>query len=112
MDLKSIEQTFNLIYDFEKINNSTRKILEEIVSKSSINFLKDEKGNLPKGVKYSDLLIEYKCVNIFINNSDREFPYFRICYDLVHPKTGIQMFYYHVDYNIDGEFSDDYFGRY
>ncbi|MEK4850027.1 hypothetical protein NST04_09265 [Paenibacillus sp. FSL H7-0756] len=112
MDLKLIEQTFNRIYEFEKIKDSTRKILEDLLLKSSINFLNDEKGNLPKGLEYSDLLIQYKCVNIFVNSIDREFPYFRICFDLVHPKTEIQIFYYHVDYNIDGKFSDDYFGRY
>lgn len=112
MDLKLIEQTFNIIYEFEKIKDSTRNILEELLLKSSKNFLKDEEGSLPKGLGYSDLLIQYKCVNIFVNNIDRDFPYFRICFDLVHPKTGIQIFYYHVDYNIDGQFSDDYFARY
>ncbi|ODP29529.1 hypothetical protein PTI45_01012 [Paenibacillus nuruki] len=112
MDLKSIEHTFNLIYDFEKLKDSTQEILEELVHKCSTNFLKDEERSLPKGLSYSDLTIQYRYVSIFVNSFDREFPYFRICFDLVHPKTGIQLFYYHVDYNIDGEFSDEYFGTY
>ncbi len=110
--MKSIEQTFNAIYDFEKMKDSTKKQLEALVNNYPNNILKDEEGSLPKGLSYSDFRIQYKCVNMFINNFDREFPYFRICFDLVHPKTGIQLFYYDVDYNIDGEFSDEYFGRY
>lgn len=66
---------------------------------------------MPKGLQYSDLKIEYKYTNIFVNNIDREFPYFRISLRLVHPKTGIGIYYYDVDYNMDGEFSDEYFSR-
>lgn len=112
VDLKSLEETFNNVYDFEMLKHKTGQHLKELVQNYPQNFLKDEQGSLPKGLSYSDLNIRYKCVNIFINNFDREAPFFRICFDLVHPRTGIQIFYYDVDYNIDGEFSDEYFGRY
>lgn len=112
VDLKSIEETFNNVYDFEILKHKTGQRLKELVQNYPNNFLKDEQGSLPKGLNYSDLSIRYKCVNIFINNFDREVPFFRICFDLVHPMTGIQIFYYDVDYNIDGKFSDEYFGRY
>lgn len=111
MNLKSIEQIFNDNYDFEKLKKNTVHLLENLIQNSDNNFLKDVEGELPKGLKYSDLKIKYNCTNIFVNNNDREYPYFRISLHLVHPKTGIRLFYYDVDYNIDGEFSDEYFSR-
>ncbi len=112
MKLNLIEQNFNLTYNFEKVKRQTSELLEELVRKSSTNFLKEESSNLPKGLSYSDLKIRYKQVNIFLNNFDRDIPYFRVCFELIHPKTEIQIFYYDVDYDIDGNFSDEYFGRY
>jgi len=48
MDLKSIENTFNLIYDFEKLKDSTQAILEGLIRQCSNNFLKDKEMSLPK----------------------------------------------------------------
>nr|WP_216855420.1 hypothetical protein [Paenibacillus alba] len=107
-----IEQAFNDKYNFEKTKKNSIELLEKLISNSHCNFLKDEEEKLPAGLKYSDLKIRYKCTNIFINNTDREFPYYRICLELVHPRTEIQLFYYDVDYNIQGDFSDEYFGKY
>lgn len=112
MDLQTIEQIFNDNYNFEKLKENTIDILEKLIINSHHNFLKDAEAELPKGLKYSDLKIKYNCTNIFVNNHDREFPFFRISLHLVHPKSGVRLFYYDVDYTISGEFSDEYFSRY
>nr|WP_202113090.1 hypothetical protein [Paenibacillus sp. MMS18-CY102] len=90
--MKSIEQSFNDKYNFEALKNNTIEILKRLIRNSDHNFLQDEKGELPAGLEFSDLQIEY------IHTS-------------INPKTGIRLFYYDVDYNMDGEFSDEYFSR-
>lgn len=112
MDLKTIEQIFNDNYNFENLKEKTIDQLERLILNSQNNFLKDEEAELPRGLKYSDLKIEYICTNIFVNNHDREFPFFRISLHLNNPNTGICIFYYDVDYTINGEFSDEYFSSF
>ena len=112
MNLLNLEKLFNDTYSFEEIKIKSIKLLEDLLWNSDSNFLKEEEEKLSDNLKLKDFIIRYKCTQLLINNHDREYPFFRICLELLHPETEIQRYYYDIEYTIDGEFSDEYFGMY
>lgn len=110
MNLLDIESTFNETYFIENLKKNSMDMLEEIILNSNSNFLKEDEWELPENIKFKDFSIRYKCTQLFINNHDRVYPFFRVCLELLHPKTQIPQYYYDVEYTIEGEFSDEYFG--
>ncbi|OBY76344.1 hypothetical protein BBG47_27685 [Paenibacillus sp. KS1] len=112
MNLVDLEKIFNEAYLFEDVKKESIKTLEELILNSESNYLKEEEEKLPNNMKLKDFIIRYKCTEIFINNHDRIYPFFRVCLELLHPKTQIQQYYFDIEYTIDGEYSDEYFGMY
>ncbi|ERI10317.1 hypothetical protein [Aneurinibacillus aneurinilyticus] len=112
MNLLDIQNQFNEIYNFQYLRDNTIRMLEDLIKNSNDNYLKEEEDKLPDGLKLKDFIIRYNCIRLFINNHDREIPFLRVYLELLHPKTEIQRFYYDVEYTVDGEFSDDFFGEY
>ncbi|MGG1941224.1 hypothetical protein ABFY57_16220 [Paenibacillus polymyxa] len=112
MNLLDIEKIFNEAYLFEDIKIKSVKLLEKKILNSDSNYLKEEEEKLPNDIKLKDFSIRYKCTELFLNNHDRIYPFFRVCLELLHPETQIQQYYYDVEYTIDGELSDEYFGMY
>lgn len=111
MNLMDIQSQFNKNYDFKKIKDDSIEILENLIENSNKNYLMEEEENLPDGLKFKDFIIRFNCIRIYIDNHDREFPFYRVYLELLHPKTEIPLFYYDIEYTIDGEFSDEYFGE-
>ncbi|CAM4490297.1 hypothetical protein [Paenibacillus tarimensis] len=112
MSLLDVEFIFNQHYNFNELKNNSIKLLENLINNSCSNYLSEEEGKLEDGLRFKDYIIRYKCIELFINNHDRVIPFFRVCLELLHPKTEIQKFYYDIEYTINGEFSDEYFGAY
>jgi len=112
MNLLDIEKNFNEAYLLEDIKIKSIKLLEELILNSDSNYLKEEEDKLPNNMKLNDFTIRYKCTQLFINNHDRIYPFFRVCLELLHPEIEIQWYYYDIEYTIDGEFSDEFFGIY
>lgn len=112
MNLLDIEKIFNEVYFFENLKIKSIKSLEKLILNSDFNYLKEKENTLPNNMRFKDFVIRYKCTELFINNHDRTYPFFRVCLEIIHPKTHIQQYYYDIEYTIDGEFSDEYFGAY
>ncbi|QDS35160.1 hypothetical protein [Brevibacillus brevis] len=112
MNLLELEKAFNEGYFFEDVKKKAVQLFEELLLNSDSNFLKEEEEKLPSNMRLKDYIIRYKCTELYINNHDRIYPFFRVCLELLHPETEIQQYYYDVEYTVDGEFSDEYFGMY
>ncbi|MGE5397173.1 MAG: hypothetical protein ACM3MK_06500 [Chitinophagales bacterium] len=112
MNLVDIEEQFNKTYGFAALRSKTIALWLEVVTNADNSFLSEERDKLPDGVNFSDLGIEYKRTHLILNDTNRTKPYFRLYLELLHPTTSRQMFWYEVEYDIDGNFSDEFFGYY
>ncbi|MCM3174143.1 hypothetical protein [Paenibacillus sp. MER 99-2] len=111
MNLFDLQKYFNEIYHFDKLKISSIIFFEEMITNCQNNYLKEEDDSLPDGLKLKDFIIEYKCVELIINDRNRLYPFFRVCLELLHPETEIAAYYYDIEYSIEGELSDEYFGK-
>ncbi|MGF6352862.1 hypothetical protein ABIE27_000758 [Paenibacillus sp. 4624] len=111
MDLNDLQKYFNEAYHFEKLKENSIIFFKEMIDNCQNNYLKEEDDQLPDGLKLKDLIVEYKCIELIINDRNRLYPFFRVCLELLHPKTEIAEYYYDIEYTIEGELSDEYFGN-
>lgn len=108
MDLNNIEELFLSLFDVEELKNRTRDSLLE--------YLKDEetmsefKVDLPINTTFEMLTIDYKDIVIHLSNMVREGPIFRIRYTLSF--DGVKVFWYAVEFDVNGNPIDDYFDSY
>ena len=73
------------------------------------NFLIDSVKQLPKGVLFKDLKIEYRTTYIVLNKANGAKPSFRLVFDLIESQKEEELFTYEIEYNSNGKYSDDFF---
>ena len=73
------------------------------------NFLQESVSQLPQGVLFSDLIIQYRVTHVLLKKAYGAGPSFRLVFDLLEPIDGEELFTYEIEYNSDGEYSDDHF---
>ena len=106
VDLFIIENYFNKLINFEDLKIKTKGYLEQLIQDDKSIIFEDCTEDEIRIIKEST--IEYEDTCIFINNVG-EYPFFRIKYNLYSPKNNMLNFTYEVEYNVDGEFLDEYF---
>lgn len=109
MNLTSIEEVFNEEYRFEDLKKKAITNIENMLSDYENNFLIDSIDQLPKDIMFKELRIEYRTTYIVLNKENGAKPSFRLVFDLIEPKNHKELFTYEIEYNSNGEYSDDFF---
>ncbi len=109
MKLVSFEKTFEEEYFFDELKQKTINNIQSILDNSDSNFLKDSIDELPQGILFSDLKIEYRATYIMLKKANGAKPSFRLVFDLLEPNDDEELFTYEIEYNSDSEYLDDFF---
>lgn len=109
MKLTLVEEQFNKVFDFEELLKQSKEYIEKALQNSESNFLFEE-GHVDCDL-LKEIRIEYNKTSIFINNADR-MPYFRLEFYLHTGTSEHPVYIYEIEFNCDGEFSDEYFLEY
>lgn len=109
MRLVNLERAFTEEYGLDKLKEKTIEGIKNVLDNYENNFLKDSIEQLPQGVLFKELKIEYRTTCLILNKANGAKPSFRLIFDLIAPQNGEELFTYEIEYNCDGEYSDDFF---
>ncbi len=109
MNIKDIQDVFNANYGFNDLKEKSREYIKNIVVNYENNFLSEIFQDSPKSQKLNSFMIEYSKTYLIINKCLGENPSFRIVFDFINPDSGYAEFVYEIEYNIVGEFLDEFF---
>lgn len=109
MNLIKFEDSFNEAYKYELMKKNAIKNIRELLDNYKENFLQESINKLPEDVRFSELKIIYRATYIILNKDNGAKPSFRLVFDLVEPIDDKELFTYEIEYNSNGEYSDDFF---
>ncbi|MBW6411930.1 hypothetical protein KYD98_17775 [Clostridium sp. YB-6] len=109
MNIKDIQEAFNNNYNFSDLITKSREYIEEIVDNRENNFLAETIEESQKRNELKDFVIEYSKTYLIINKCLGENPSFRIAFNFINPESGYPDYVYEIEYNILGEFQDEFF---
>lgn len=107
MNLKEIEMAFNEEVDFSNVLAKTTQYIKNTLLDSDNNFLSED---VTDGFyDFSSLRIEYDKTYVLIDEVENNNPFFRLKFYLYKPDEKLPSYTYEIEYNCNGEFSDEYF---
>ncbi|MGN9163741.1 hypothetical protein ACTNDY_00450 [Tissierellaceae bacterium HCP3S3_D8] len=107
--MKDLQDIFNEIYGFLNLKEKAQKYISEIVFDFENNFLGEVFKEPQEIYELKNFMIEYSKTCLIINKCFEENPSFRIVFDFIDPNNGYPRYSYEVEYNILGEFLDEFF---
>lgn len=109
MNLRKIEILFNEQCDTNKIIKNATKYVEKRLWESNNDFLFKKVKN--DSIKFNKLKIEYKIIELILNQVDGMQPFFLIKFDLYEPNEDFADYFYEIKYDYLGQFLGEDFGE-
>lgn len=109
MNMKDIQDNFNTNFGFDILKEKSREYIKNIVADSENNFLSEVFEDSSMRQELNNFVIEYSKTYLIINKCLGENPSFRIVFDFINPDSGYSEYAYEIEYNILGEFLDEFF---
>ncbi len=107
-NLIDIQEKFNNVFDFPKLKENTKKYIERVLTESDDEFFFDYGTNKNEIQDLRKMRIDYELTQINLNR-EGSMPCFSLKYYLYCENEVSPQYTYEVEYNLNGEFLDEYF---
>lgn len=110
-NMLEVQDRFNNEFNFHELKEITYNYIEKILNESEDEFFYDYSKNEKEIRELRKMRIEYDLTQLIINRMGCN-PIFTLKFNLYKAKEETPNYTYEVEYNMNGEFLDEYFIEY
>lgn len=109
MNLIDLERDFIKEVNLDGQIKTTTKDIRSLLNDYNNNFLSESISDLPLGLTFDKLVIQYRETYLLLNKSNGSGLSYRLVFVLVDPVQDEELFAYEIEFNSNGEYLDDFF---